>query len=415
MVKESLSPVDATWLRMDSDTNPMVITGMLVLDGPLERAAEAELVERLLAEPRFHRRAVGPALGVGAWHWEDSPHFDPALHVHRVALPSPGDDAALAELLSDLMSTPLDHARPLWQLYVVELPKGTALITRIHHSMGDGVALVRMLLAITGIDVNPEEVGVLASTPVTGAVDLAKRTAEQALALGKLLLLPGDTPTPLKGRQSSRKRAAWSRAYSLEAIKKAAHALDAKTNDLLMASVTAGLRSYLEHREAMHDGLEVHAVVPVFFRGAAGLGNHFGLVFLALPLGTSEPHDRVRALKRRMDHIKATPEAQVTFAILAATGVASPEIESIVVDIFSRKGSVMVTNIPGPPVPLTMAGRPLERMLVWAPTSGHVGVGVSLLSYAGSVRMTVAADAALVPDPERIVAAFEADMDALLG
>lgn len=415
MTKERLSPVDAAWLRMDSDTNPMVITSMLVLDGPLGRAAEQELVERLLATPRFHRRAVGPALGVGAWHWEDVPNFDPALHVHRVALPTPGDDAAMAELVSDLMSAPLDHTRPLWQLHIVELPRGTALVARIHHAMGDGIALIKVLLDIAALDVKPKEVGVLATTPVTTVGDLARRTREHALALGKLLLLPGDTPTPLKGRQSSRKRAAWSRAFSLPALVKTARAMGAKVNDLLMASVTAGLRAYLEERGALRDGLEVHAIVPVFFRGAEGIGNHFGLIFAALPLSTAEPHDRVRAMKFRMDEIKATPEAQVAFAILAAIGVASPEIVSFVVDLFSRKGSVMVTNIPGPPVPILLGEHTVERMVVWAPTSGRVGLGVTLLSYAGTLRMTVAADAALVPDPERIVEAFERDLDGLLG
>ena len=410
-----LTAVDAAWLRMDSATNPMVITAVLVLDGALDRAAEAELVSRLVAHPRFRQRAVGPALGVGAWHWEDAPGFDPALHVHRIGLPHPGDEAALVDLVSDLMSSPLDHARPLWQLHVVDMPKGTALVARIHHAMGDGVALVGLLLAVVGIDAKPEEVGLFVS-PTTGVGDVAERTAAQALALGKLLLLPSDPPTPLKGAQSSRKRVAWSRAYPLDAIKKAAHAIDAKVNDALLASVTAGIRSYLDGRNAMRDGLEIHAIVPVFFRGAGEtLGNHFGLVFAALPLGSSEPHDRVRAMKLRMDRIKASPEAQVAFAILAATGVASPEIESIVVDLFSRKGSVMVTNIPGPPVPLTMAGRGLDQILVWAPTSGHVAVGVTLLSYAGSIRMSIAADVALVPDPERVVSGFENDLDALLG
>ena len=402
---------------MDSETNPMVITAVLVLDGerPLDRGAQAELVERLIANPRFRQRAVGPALGVGAWHWEDAPGFDPALHVHRIALPSPGDDAALVDLVSDLMSTPLDHTRPLWQLHVVEMPHGTALVARIHHAMGDGVALVGLLLAIVGIDAKPEEVGLFVS-PALGAGDVAERTAAQALALGKLLLLPSDPPTPFKGKQSNRKRVAWSREVPLDAIKRAAHAIDAKVNDALLASVTAGIRSYFEKRKAMRDGLEVHAIVPVFFRGAGEtLGNHFGLVFAALPLGSPAPQDRVRAVKLRMDRIKSSSEAQVAFAILGATGVASPEIESIIVDLFSRKGSVMVTNIPGPTVPLTMAGRNLRQILVWAPTSGHVAVGVTLLSYAGSVRMSIAADVALVPDPERVVAGFERDMDALLG
>jgi hypothetical protein len=145
----------------------------------------------------------------------------------------------------------------------------------------------------------------------------------------------------------------------------------------------------------------------------AALGNHFGLVFAALPLGTSAPLDRVRAVKRRMDRIKASEEAGVAFAILGAAGLASGQIERIIVDIFSRKGSVMVTNVPGPPIPLVVEGHKLTNLTVWAPTSGHIAVGISLVSYAGSVRMGIAVDAALVPDPTRLVDAFEGDLSEL--
>jgi WS/DGAT/MGAT family acyltransferase len=343
--------------------------------------------------------------------------------VHRIALPSPADAAALSALVSDILSTPLDHGRPLWQLYVVEgvgppIAHGTALITRVHHCLGDGVALVRVLLALSGVDAKPQDVG-LSPAPVGAHVsDLAKHAAAEILALGKLTFLPFDDATELVGEQSRKKRVAWSRAIPLARVKEIARSLDAKTNDVLMASVTAAVRGYLLAHGGLPEHHGVHAIVPVFLRAlddAKSSGNHFGLVFAKLPLSCPSAIERVIEMKRRMDAIKASPEADVSFAILGVAGFASAEIERLVVELFSRKGSLLVTNVAGPPGPIELGGREVESMTVWAPTAGHVGLGISFLSYAGTVRMAVASDAALVPDPASIVQAFEADLDELFG
>ncbi len=413
-----LSPVDEAWLRMDSETNAMVITALMQFDAPLSREELDRVIDLLLANARFRQRVVFHPLM--APRWEDDPMFDRALHVHRVALPSPGGDAALAEFISDRMATPLDRTRSLWEIHVVEgAGRGATIVVRIHHAMGDGVALVKMMLSMLGLtEIRPEDVGVRPSAPPAHVGDVARQVADLTKALGKLLLLPFDPPTPLKGTQSRRKRVAWSAPMPLADVKRVAMALGAKLNDVLMGAVAGALREYLTARSAMTDGLEVHAVVPVFFRGAGagggGLGNHFGLVFLALPLGEADPIARVRLATERMNAIKATPEASVSFAILAAAGLASIEIERIVVDLFSRKGSLLVTNVPGPPVPLQIVGKTLERMMVWAPTSGHIGVGISLLSYAGNVNLGIAADAALVPEPAQLVEAYEHEMRVLV-
>ena len=416
-----VSPVDAAWLRMDSDTNPMVITSLIGLDGPLEPAPLEQVVARMIAFPRFRQRIVAPRFGVGLAHWEDDPHFDPALHIHRVALPSPGGSIALAQLVSYIMSAPLDRSRPLWQLYVVEgveppLGHGTALLTRVHHCLGDGLALVQMLLAVAGVRLSPAEVGLPPLPPTVGLSERADHAMKDVAALGKLVFLPFDDRTPLSGRQSRGKRVAWSNAIPLESVKGIARALGAKTNDVLMASVTAAIRTYMLRRAALHEDLEVHAIVPVLLRGTAddaGLGNHFGLVFAALPLNIASPIERVREMKRRMDAIKASPEADVTYGILGAAGLASAQVERLVVELFSRKGSLLVTNVAGPPLPIELGGRAVESMTVWAPTAGHVALGISLLSYAGTVSMTVASDVALMRDPSLLAIAFEDDLGEL--
>ena len=413
-----LSAVDAAWLRMDSDTNPMVITAMLTLDGPLDRNGLDEVVAKLVRSERFCRHVVPSRTGAGIAHWEEDPRFDPALHVHRVALPHPGDDEALADLVSDLMSAALDRTQPLWQLHLVEGLAGgrSALVARVHHCVGDGVALVRLLLSIAGIDVPRASVGPSSLDAPSPLSERAMRGVEHARALAKLLLLRPDPPTPLKGEPSRRKRAAWSRPLALDTLKRSAHGLGATVNDLVLASTTAALRRYALAHQAMRHGLEVHAIVPVFLGGAATdspLGNHFGLVFVSLPLGCPRPRDRVRVVKGRMDDIKASPEANVAFGILGAAGVAGSAIERSVIDLFTRKGSLLVTNVSGPPVPLAIAGRALESIVVWAPTAGHIALGVTFVSYAGSMRVGVVSDPAIVADPRAIVAEIERDVDAL--
>ncbi len=153
--------------------------------------------------------------------------------------------------------------------------------------------------------------------------------------------------------------------------------------------------------------------MPVFFRGSAGMGNHFGLVFLALPLGTHDPRDRVRAVARRMAERKEGADAAVSWEILAAMGVASSELERIGIEIFSRKATMLVTNVPGPPVRLPLFGQEIEDLVVCAPNAGHIGLGFSILSYAGGVRACVGVDARLVDDARRITRSMEDHWTAL--
>jgi len=148
---------------------------------------------------------------------------------------------------------------------------------------------------------------------------------------------------------------------------------------------------------------------------AGELGNKFGLVFLSLPVNIPDPVFRLRELKRRMDEIKHTPEAVVAFGILGAIGMAVSEIQDLVVDIFGTKGTAVMTNVPGPREQLYFAGAPLREIMCWVPQSGHLGLGVSIISYAGKVWLGVATDINLVPDPERIISEFDREFQGMLA
>jgi len=419
--RESLSHVDAAWLRMDSPVNAMVITSALLFEGAVPFAAiEALIAERLLPHLRFRQRVVDLGLPLLAPCWELDPAFDLRAHLHHVRVPAPADKAAFADLLSDLMSLRLDHDHPLWQAYIVDdAPGGTALVVRLHHCIGDGVALVRLLLSLCdgSHPVLPHEVGLRPPPKTHGAVELAKRAASQAATLGRLLLLPADAATPLKGPLGTRKLVAWSEPMPLEGVKAAAQRFGATVNDVLSAALTGALREYLVRRDCMHDGLQVRSMVPVFLRDeeTEGLGNHFGLVFLDYPVGLADGAARVREIKRSMDALKCADDATVAFGVLDAIGIASAELEHIALEIFTRKATLLTTNVPGPPEPVTLAGSKVHELLVWAPVSGYIGLGVTLISYAGHVRMGVNADARLVESPSEIVEAFERDLTRLIA
>lgn len=451
-LKNRFSPVDTAWLRMEHPTNLMMISGIFMFDEPIQpQKLRAVIEERLLRFRRFRQKVYQPSLSFMSPVWVDDPHFDIEAHLHHIALPDPGDNIALQELTSDLMSTPLDFSKPLWQIHLVDnYGDGCALVCRLHHCIADGIALMRVLLSLTDERIEPhatpgsETENENQSPPKTGGAlnaglpasggklisegleILASRDRRRAalkmgvegtVALANLLLLSPDPPNPLKGSLGVQKRCAWSLPIPLEEVKAIGRVTGGTVNDVLLTAVAGALGRYLRSRGEAVGGVNLRAVVPVNLRPADGplkLGNAFGLVFLSLPVGIDDPLDRLRELKRRMDAIKGTPESLVTFGILNAMGAAGPQIEEIVVSIFEKKATTVMTNVPGPREVRYFAGKPIKGIMFWVPQSGRLGLGVSILSYAGDVLIGVASDAGLTPDPESIVEATHVEFDGLM-
>ena len=428
-----MSSVDAAWLGMEDPTNLMMVTGVLMLDGKADpKRLRALLDARLAPFGRFHQRVVRPRMRAGMPHWQDDPKFDIHNHVSHVALPAPGGHKALNTFVSEQMSTPLDFSKPLWHVHLIDgYEKGSVVLARIHHSIADGIALVRVMLSLT--DATPDasarrrsaassnHAGPLDWIPgaASGAAKLLQdpgRIAEGAYRLGRLVLLPPDPPTPFKGELGRRKRAAWSNRVPLETFKAIGKAYGATVNDVLVATATGALRRYLESHGESTRGLAIRASVPVNLRpfdDGDRLGNSFGLVFLTLPVGIVDPVRRLRAIKRQMDELKRSPEALVAFGMLNVLGRAPVELERLGLRFFGSKATAVLTNVPGPREPLYLAGRKLDRVMFWVPQSGRLGLGISILSYAGDVMLGVATDEGLVADPEKIVDAFEKELKSL--
>ena len=439
-----MSSVDAAWLGMEDPTNLMMVTGVMALDGRVEVKRLRTVLDRRLAPfGRFHQKVVRPRSRAGMPHWQDDQDFDIGNHVSHIALPAPGGDRALTELVSELMSTPLDFSKPLWHIHVVDgYETGSVVLARIHHCLADGIALVRVILSLTDTtaDAGPPRRrteraasssplewlpaaitrGLSAGQDLVANPDrvagLARLGAAGAYRLGRLILLPPDPPTAFKGELGRRKRAAWSQPLPLDDFKAIGKAFGATVNDVLVGAATGALRRYLEGRGDPTAGLAIRASVPVNLRpieDAHHLGNSFGLVFLTLPIGIEDPVRRLRAIKKEMDGLKRSPEALVAYGVLSLMGVAPVEVEQVGLRFFGSKATTVLTNVPGPREPLYLAGRKLEKVMFWVPQSGRLGLGISILSYAGKVLMGVASDEGLVPDPERIVAGFAKEMESM--
>jgi WS/DGAT/MGAT family acyltransferase len=246
--------------------------------------------------------------------------------------------------------------------------------------------------------------------------------ADEAAGLARELVhslsLPGDPHTIFKGRLGVRKRVAWAEPLPLDEVKSLSRVLGCTVNDLLIATVTGSLNSYLvEKGERPTASTEIRATVPVNLRPlehARELGNHFGLVFLSLPVGERNPLLRVRCISERMNELKSGRQATVAFGLLAALGMGPSALQKPALELLSDKATTVLTNVPGPQQPLFLAGERVKDMMFWVPQNGSIGMGISILSYDGQVFFGVMTDRKLVPEPHEIIERFRPEFEKLV-
>lgn len=458
---ERMSSVDTAWLRMDGPGHAMMIVGVAITAAPVApRAFRRMLAERLLCYPRFRHKAVADPFGAS---WIEDEDFDLDRHCEVVALPEPAGQAGLERLVAELASKPLDPRHPRWQMHLIErYGAGSAWIIRVHHCYADGIAMIRVLLSMTEQDPAPalaagqrgrranrppasgaepvrtgwadrvmqpagdllEQVVVEGMRLLEGGVhqafhpdrtaSLLRRTGNALGEFTRLVTLPDDPPTPLRGPLSGQKVAAWGLPIPLDEVRTIARALGCTVNDVLMATVAGALGSYLRGQGVDTKGLMLRAMVPVNLRSAddaSALGNRFGLVYVDLPVGIANPVERLLQARDALREIKRSEQPPLSLAVLSLLGMAPAGLQAPAIELFSRKSSAVVSNVPGPQSPLQVCGRPITEMYFWVPQSGSVGVGISLLSYAGRACFGIIADRARVPEPrllaERIGREFE--------
>lgn len=456
---EPMSKVDTTWLRMEQPDNLMMITGFMVFSEPLDlEKFQDVIVNRLLAFRRFRQKAVRHVNGA---RWEMDKNFDLNSHIRSAALPGAADKDELEAFVSDLASTPLDPTRPLWQFHLIEnYQAGQVLVTRFHHCIADGIALIQVLLSLTddaaeqsvrkvdakryrkrqatahnlfnrliepareGIDLlsHMSKLAIEEGTQLLQQPDKIRSYAEEAGAMGKellgLLALPDDPKTVFKGPMGSRKRVAWADSIPLHEVKAACASLECTVNDLLIAAVSGAINGWLidrgEDLEAMG---EIRATVPVNLRPlehALELGNHFGLVFLTLPVNESNPLARIAKIHANMVELKSSHQAQVSLGVMATLGLSPAWVQKPFLDAISQKASAVLTNVPGPKKSLYLAGTKVEEMMFWVPQNGEIGMGISILSYNDRVYFGLITDKLIISEPDEIINRFQPEFEKIL-
>lgn len=456
--RERMSSVDVAWLRMDRPSNLMMISGVLVFSERVDVARlKSTLTRRFLRFPRFRQRPVQAA---GGYQWQTDAAFALAHHVVKIVLPRGAGDVELEALVSDLLSTPLHPAHPLWQFHLVaNYQGGSALILRIHHCYADGIALIQVLLSMTDADREGKTPGLVQQpptqrdaadddplaqllAPLAGIMKMVTRTGSTLLEKGaelwqdpakavslagqgsaltgeiaKLVLMSEDSATRFKGKPAIVKRVAWADPIALDEVKAVGKALGCSVNDVLLSSVAGALRSYLVRRGEAVDGVMIRALVPVNLRPsekAYRLGNKFGLVFLDLPIGIENPIERLYAVRANMQALKGSFQPVIALGILAAMGVGPQLLQEQLLAMLAKNATAVMTNVPGPQQRLYLAGAKIDKLMFWVPQSGDIGVGVSIITYAGDVQFGLVTDRALCPDPERVIARFAPEFEKLV-
>jgi WS/DGAT/MGAT family acyltransferase len=404
---DSLSPVDAACLRIEDRTSLIVNAGVMVLAEP----------------PEFER-------------------------VH--------DLLSRREMLSDLISTPLDNAKPLWQVHVIENHSaGCVVLFRLHHCLADGMALLQVLRAITtrspevpltegGLgeqlecdddrrgessslrlkaDAVLSETEALLHRAITALFhppkghDLAGAASDATAVLSRLLLMGPDSPTVFKGPLGVPKRVAWSAPIPVSDLKATARSFSAALLELLLCAVSGALRRYLLRRGDDVCDMTLRVSIPVNLRSHGSsqvLGNRFSLNLLALPVDRGDPQERLAVLRHRLRSVKESHETELLFGLMNLFGLMPSELCNSLIGLLNRSVTAVLSSVPGPARRVYFAGKPVERMFFWVPQSGRLGLGLSILTYRGHATLGVASDAGLVPDPESIVEEFQAELGELM-
>ncbi|HXV94331.1 MAG TPA: wax ester/triacylglycerol synthase family O-acyltransferase [Pseudonocardia sp.] len=451
---DRLSPLDASFLFMEEPTTPMHVGGLMTFRPPGPGAFDTEAFVRLIGDrlgsvPRYRQKIREVPGGLGLPVWVDDPAFDLDYHVRRSALPAPGTDAQLRELVGRLQGRPLDRARPLWEIYVVEgLSDGRfAVITKTHHAMVDGLASIDVGAVLLDLTPQPRPsppdewrprrepstpalvasaVGEYVRRPWT-AVETARRAAADVRgAARKVLRTTGAvgvaTFSAARGAPSGplnvtigRQRRYGTSAGDLDDYKAIRKCHGGTVNDVVLAVTTGGLRRWMATRgEPVTPATTVRAMVPVSVRrddgGGPAAGNQVSAYFVDLPVGEPDPLGRLARITVSMEAHKRSGEAVGASTLVDMVGLTPPTVHGlgarVASSLSSRMFNVVVTNVPGPQFPLYAMGAQMLDMYPVVPLAKGQAVSIGITSYDGGVYFGLNADRDAMPDVDVLAASM---------
>jgi diacylglycerol O-acyltransferase / wax synthase len=442
--KSTLSVLDNSFLELESGSTHMHVGGLAIFDGPpLDcDALHAHLQSRLHLVPRYRQKLTAPGFELGRPMWIDDPCFTLDYHVRHTALPRPGGEAQLQKLCARVFSQQLDRAKPLWEMWLVEgVEDGRfAILTKTHHALIDGMSGVDLMSTLFDLTPEPREVdpperpwqphpapsGVevaagAAAEVATRPWRVARRAVEAALhpqrtagevvegALGvrdlllKSLLSPAPS-TPLNQPTTPHRRVTWCR-FDLADFKGVKNELGGTVNDVVLAVVAGGVRTWLKARGVRTDGLELRAMVPVSVRTEDQrntMGNQVAAMRGPLPVWADHPVERLRAVQQAMQGLKQSHQAVGAEVLAGVQEFAPPTLlhQAARLNFHPRLFNTIVTNVPGPQLPLYLLGRELQEVipLGFLP-EGHT-VFFAIMSYNGRLDIGLLADREAMPDVE---------------
>jgi WS/DGAT/MGAT family acyltransferase len=455
MIPDRLTALDASFVWFERPGVPLHVGGVATFEaGPLTGPSgrlrlddiRDQVSARLDALPRMRRRLAAVPLDVDRPYWVDDPDFDIARHVREVPLPPPGDEDALRRLAGELLSQVLPRDRPLWDLvFVTGLDGGrVGLVERVHHALVDGVSGVELATLLLDLepDAPPAHGSAWAPDPAPDGESLLAASLRRGLALplraaGAVAGLArhptgaartartvagGLVPLFLDGLLAPRsslnaplagaRRLAWVRA-GVDDARRAGRPADATLNDVVLAAVAGGLRHLaLERGERLPAGAELKVLVPVSRHvgpGDGSLGNRVSALAVPLPIGIGDPRRRLAAIAAGTRQRKAGPEADAVGMILdAADHLPAAAARTLTRSLdHQRFVNLVVTNVPGPPVPLYARGARMLEAFPVVPLLANFTVGVAVLSYDGALTVTLTADDVACPDVDVFAAGIE--------
>ncbi|MFL6131016.1 MAG: WS/DGAT/MGAT family O-acyltransferase [Mycobacteriales bacterium] len=440
-----MSATDAGFYFAESENTPMHVGSVAVFEGPAP--SYGDVVRLLLAKlprvPRYRQRVRPVPLHLGRPLWVDDEHFQVLYHVRHTAVPRPGGAEQLRNLAGRVLGQRLDMAKPLWEVWLVEGLEDDrwALISKVHHCMVDGVAGTDLMEMIFDADPaaphpapvdwtperGPSTVGVLAGSLQDTVVHPVRQLAALPGA-SRLLQLPGTalrtagalgqtlpglarqlrTPVArtLSGAVGPHRRWSWAET-DLDAVKAVRARYGGTVNDVVLAAITGGFRDLLAGRGELAEGVTVRSMVPVSVRRQAERGtldNQVSAVFVELPVAEPDPVVRLAALRIQMDAHKRTLGALDARSIIALGNFVAPTLLALGTRAGMRAGQPLVqtvtTNVPGPRVPLYVAGRRMVALYPYVPIAAGLRVSIGIFSYLRAMTFGINADFDAFPDIE---------------
>jgi WS/DGAT/MGAT family acyltransferase len=438
---DRLTSTDASFLHQEGESSHMHIGGVLLFEGPAPPFEDYldHVRSRLHLVPRYRQKLATPPLETGRPLWVDDPSFNLEYHVRHTALPAPGSEEQLFLLTSRIASQQLDRAKPLWENWLVEgLADGRfAIIIKTHHSLVDGISGVDLGTVLFDLKRHPEPpsedlepwrpspepsgarlVAAGVRGIVTTSLGLATKAVGAALSpatsVGKVrdaaegvgeLVWAGLNPapeTPLNVPIGPHRRYAVVRAQ-LSEFKEVKDALGGTVNDVVLTVVSGALADWLRSRGVRTEGLEMRALVPVSVRTSDQrntLGNRLTVMRGPLPIYIDDPVARLRFVRKSMDGLKESKQAVGAATLTAVNDLAPPTIlaQASRLNFSTRLFNLLVTNIPGPQVPLYVLGRKLEDLFPVAFLPANHALAIAIMSYNGGIDFGLLGDYDALPD-----------------